>query len=152
MKHLKRPMGYLLYVAAFGCLVITMDRLGRYYDQITATTYQVSLIWVVVSQIGVPVLVGGMLALPQLIRMYQQPGSWQVDHVKLLTVGLPALGVALASCAWMVPSDWLNRISYYLLTHCPTLLKAGGLLLGFVLLTSFYKENNCRDKTGSLLN
>lgn len=146
----RRIIGYIIYVAVFGLLVVVVENLNRHFEGVFRSTFQPPYFWLFLSQFVFPVVVGLMLALPQFIRTYRQEGSWKTDWVVLLTIGLPALCVAITPVAFFslvrfilpetgsIPVPWLiSLISTY-----PALNKTAGILLGFFLLTSLGKTQN----------
>lgn len=141
-QNLKRFIGYLAYVAAFGFLVIWADSLQKYYKHMFSTTFQIPYLWVFFAMIGLPILIGIGLALPQFIKTARQEGAWRVDWIRLLTMGLPGFLFALALILSMVNPELMTGIKLYsnLIAYHQTLVKAAGILLGFVLLNSFYKQ------------
>lgn len=140
----KRVIGYLIYVAAFGLLVVLVETLNHYFQDVFRTTFRAPYLWLFISQIVFPVLVGLLLALPQFIRTYRQKGSWTTDWIMLLAVGLPAFFIVIVPIAsfglvYLIHLETAPRFFLWIYAN-PTLSKVFGILLGFVLLTSFRKQ------------
>lgn len=142
MNHqIKRLFGYLVYLAAFGCLILIVEQLGNYYQEIFRRSFQIPFGWVLFVTVGVPFMAGLLLALPQFVKIARQAGAWKVDWIRLIVLGFPGLLFVLAYIAWMVFPEWmvLAKTTAVILGFHQSLIKVAGLLLGFVLLNSFYK-------------
>lgn len=141
-QQIKRLIGYLIYLAVFGCLILIVEQLGNYYQEIFRRSFQIPYWWVLFATIGAPVLVGVLLALPQFVKTACQDGTWKVDWVRLIVLGFPGLLFILAFITWMVFPECmvLAKITSTIIGIHQGLVKVAGLLLGFVSLNSFYKQ------------
>lgn len=149
-SNLIRVIGYLTYVAAFGLLVILVVNLNHYFQDVFRTTFRAPYLWLFISQIVFPMLVGLLLALPQFIRTYRQEGSWKTDWIMLLTVGLPAFFITVAPIAFFSLAYYIRLETsvphfIYLLSANPAFSKVFGVLFGFVLLNSLGKQRQDGD-------
>lgn len=142
MQNVFSVISYMLYVAAFGCFILTFEYLDRYFRDIWSSTFKASYPWLFVSQIMFPILVGILLVLPQWVTTLKQEGSWKIDWIMLLTVGLPALFFALAPIIWVLHSELLITLYHQIMTLHRGIVKVAGILFGFVLITSFSKQEN----------
>ena len=141
-NKVKRFISYLVYVVAFGYLAIKFDDLYRYFKDIFLSTYRPPYLWVCMVPIF-EMLIGVLLALPQFIRTYRQEGSWKIDWIILLTVGLPAFCIAIAQIAQYISISWQPAASILMyLPYYPTTVKVAGILFGFTLITSFSKQES----------
>jgi|LSQX01.1.fsa_nt_gb hypothetical protein len=140
-QKIKRLIGYLIYLAVFGGLILTVEQFGNYYQEIFRRSFQIPYGWVLFVMIGFPLLVGLLLALPKFVKTARQDGAWKVDWVRLIVLGLPGLLFVLAYMACMAFPQWmaLMEITNNILGLHQGLVKIAGLLLGFVLLNSFSK-------------
>ena len=77
--HIKRLMGSIIYLAAIGFLIIKVEQLNRYYQNIYSYNFQPPYLWILFVMIGFPALVGSLLALPQLVKTARQDGAWKVE-------------------------------------------------------------------------
>lgn len=142
-NDIKRLIGYIIYVAAFGFLIIMAEQLGNYYQEIFKRAFQIPYWWVFFALIGFPILIGAYLALPQFINTVRQQGSWKVDWIRLITLGLPGLLIALVAFFGLMAPDLIAKSKIFIILwgYHQTLIKVAGLLLGFVLLNSLYKQS-----------
>lgn len=144
-NNIKRFIGYLIYVVAFGYLVLKVDDFYRYSQALFSSTYNPPWLWLFISGIF-PILVGLLLALPQFIKTFRQKGSWKIDWIVLLTVGLPALCIAITPIIYVAQFALNAKLSFLILQLYPTFVKVAGILFGFVLVISnsrTIKTNNC---------
>lgn len=82
------------------------------------------------------------MALPQFLKTARQEGAWKTDWIRLIVLGLPGLLFVLAYMACMVFPQWavLVKVVSQILAFHQGMVKIAGILLGFVLLNSFYKQ------------
>jgi hypothetical protein len=135
-NNLKRFIGYLMYVAAFGYFVIKADDYHRYLKNLYSSTYDGTYLWMFMSIF--PIAVGLLIALPQFITTFKQKGSWKVDWIRLLSICLPSLCVVMTPIICLAYSlQW--KLAGFILGFHPSLVTVAGILFGFVLITSFGK-------------
>ncbi len=149
-SNLKRVIGYLIYVVVLGLVVILAETLNHYFQDVFRTTFRAPYLWLFISQIVFPILVGLWLALPHFIRTYRQEGSWTTDWIMLLAVGLPAFLITAAPIVFFTLAYFLQlEMSVprliYLLSFNSALPKVFALLFGFVLLNSMGKQKQDGD-------
>ncbi len=139
-NNLKRFISYLLYIVAFGYIVIKADDYHQYLKQLYSTTFNTTYLWLFMSTF--PILVGLLIALPQFITTLKQKGSWKIDWIRLFPVGLPSLCVAIAPITYFadLPRNW-GVIGFIVAFH-PSLVTVAGILFGFVLVTSLSKQES----------
>ncbi|NLW44572.1 MAG: hypothetical protein GXY92_05260 [Syntrophomonadaceae bacterium] len=144
-ENLKRFALCLIYVLFFGCFLLIVNDVYRYYNEIFSTTYRVPWSWLFIGSM-VPIIIGLLLALPSFLKAYRTKGTWKIDWIMLLTVGLPALGIVIMQILYLapylgfeVPFSALKPILFLYAEH-PTLVKTSGILFGFVLLSAFGKQ------------
>ncbi|CAG9622307.1 hypothetical protein [Sutcliffiella rhizosphaerae] len=85
-----------------------------------------------------PILLGILLRLPKLLKEIKEQKEWSVNWIKLLTIGLPTLYIAI------VPPLSFSTSSFYLpftmqIVHLDVTTVVG-LIFGYVLLDSLKKE------------
>lgn len=132
-----RFVSYLVYVLAFGYFVIKADDFNRLLKRSYESTYDFTGVFLFMSLF--PIIVGILLALPQFFVSYMRKGSWKVDWVALLAMGLPALLVAITPM--LVNLSFEGQLVASILLH-PSLVTVAGILFGFVLVTSFNKQES----------
>ncbi len=135
--NLKRIVGYFIYVVALGYFVIAAEQLRRHLEKLFGTTYDPTYYWTFLSIY--PILVGVLLALPQLVKLFGQEGSWKVDWIPLLVVGFPSLLVAITPILCLAEfAQW--KITALIFMYTPNLTFVAGILFGFVLVSSFGRQ------------
>lgn len=137
-SELKRIVGYFVYVITFGSFVIVAEQLQRYLANLFSRTYDPTYYWTFLSIY--PILVGVMLALPRLIKLFGQEGSWKVDWIPLLLVGFPSLLVAITPILWLAEFAQNWKTATLIFMYTPNLTFVAGILFGFVLVSSFGRQ------------
>lgn len=139
-----RFISYLVYVVAFGYFVIKADDFHRLLKRAYSMDFDPAGTFMFMSIF--PIIVGILLALPQFFTSYMHKGAWKVDGVALLAMGLPALLVAITPM--VVTSPLLADFSFgaqvigFIVGFHPTLVTVAGILFGFVLVTSFSRQES----------
>ncbi|MEN6328618.1 MAG: hypothetical protein ABFD18_20720 [Syntrophomonas sp.] len=141
-NSLKRFVSYLLYVAAFGYLVIKSDDYHRYLKLVYSTTFNTTSLWLFMSIF--PIVVGLLIALPQFITTLKQKGPWKVDWIRLLTIGLPALCISITPIFVRIQFALIAKAIFFIVALHPSLVTVAGILFGFVFVTSFDKQESER--------
>jgi hypothetical protein len=139
-NNVKRFLVYLIYVTAFGFFVVKADDYYLYLKNIFiyGPTYGVTYFWIFVSIF--PIIVGFLMALPQFITTFKQKGSWVVDWIMLLPVGLPSFFVAITPAIYMSGFAPNCQLGGLIMNHSH-LSTVAGILFGFVLIASLFKKN-----------
>ena len=137
-NNLRRFIGYLIYAIAFGYLLKKANAYHLYlkYSVSTAFDQTYYLLFMSVSSI----IVGFMLALPQFITTFKQKGSWAVDWVKLLPVGIPAFLVAIAPIIPLAGFAQNCKLVLFILLYNYDLVTVAGIIFGFTLVASLCKQ------------
>ncbi len=137
-NNVKRFISYLIYILAFGVIVIKADDFAQYLKHLYASTYNPTYQFVFISLF--PILIGLLLVLPQFITVLKQKGTWKVDWIVLLVVGLPSLCTAMTPIIVLHANNW-SGAAFVLALH-PHLVTVAGILFGFTLITSFGKQES----------
>lgn len=140
---MKSVMRYVLYaVLLFGTLVIMMKIDVRLKNNIADNPANL-MKWMTIRQfLYIPV--GIVLALPYLYSQMKTFGSWKVNYKKLVIIGIPALCTTFFFFIYYSELWIRNIIPNFLLVTFSNMLtyQIGGIILGYVLLTSFYKKED----------
>jgi hypothetical protein len=133
---MKSSRSYFLYsFLIFGTLLL-MSYIDFRLELIAEQDYRVWK-WVTIKQfLYIPV--GFVLAFPCLFKGYNKNGSWKIDYKKLLFFGIPALYLTFYLTLYFFTP--LNNITlpWFVVSEIE-LYKLGGIILGYVIASSFYK-------------
>lgn len=138
--NLWRIVGYFIYIVALGGFVIAAEKLRRYLDNLFSTTYDPTYYWTFIAIY--PIVVGVLLALPHLVKLFGQEGSWKVDWIPLLLVGFPSLLVAITPILWLAEFAQNWKTATLIFMYTPNLTFVAGILFGFVLVSSFGRQRS----------
>lgn len=139
-NKLIQSIGYLLYIIVFGYMVIKADDYRRYLKDLYSSSYDGTSLWLFSSIF--PILVGILMALPHLIRQDKHHGSWKLDWILLLTVGIPALAVAITPITYLaeLPRHW--SLIGFIVGYHPSLVTVAGILFGFTFVFAWSKQDS----------
>lgn len=137
---MKSTKGYVLFaLLLFGTLLL-MSNIDSRLSYLAERDYRVWK-WMTIRQL-LYIPVGFALALPYFVQNFNKKGVWKVDYKKMVIWGIPALFLTFyltihfhTPVGLIMPSWFIEPVAI--------LNKIGGLILGYVVFTSFYKyENN----------
>ncbi len=130
MKSLKRFMAYFIYVVLVGCFIVWANSF-----KIALQKEMNPIISIFVMLL--PILIGLLLALPELYSVITKKGIWSFDWLKFIVVGLPSfLAAGAMYIFWSI--SFLHQYMPFLYND-RILSTTGGIVFGYVLLTSFQK-------------
>ena len=139
LSNRRRFLWYLLYTVFLGSVLLLGSEYTNALKKMAASTYH-SLPYMIFSIIF-PWLFGTLLALPHLVKSYQQQGHWYYDWVKLLAIGLPALYIALFQVAYYSQlTTWMPKTIQVLFLTSNFSHTVCGLIFGYVLISSLEKR------------
>lgn len=143
MKKIKPWMKYIMYIILICLLVFLREYVGMafkdYFGREFRTNFFLALLMLLISA-GL----GSLLGLEYLTGEMKKEGRWRVNLSKLTFVGLPSLYVSLTSVLMSINNQTLLNIIFYPLM--PLFRFGSGfvtifqLILGYILITSFYKQ------------
>jgi len=87
--------------------------------------------------------IGLLLGLEHLIPEIRKEGTWVINIPKLLLMGIPSLYFSLAVFIYYSSNQLVRNISYpigILLTNNQSFIEVFPLILGYSIITSFYKK------------
>ena len=89
--------------------------------------------------------IGLILGLEHLIQEIKKQGKWVINIPKLVLMGIPSLYFSLSILIYYINSQFVRDILSYpigiLLNNSPNFISVFQLILGYSIITSFYKEN-----------
>lgn len=140
MNNIKRFICYVTYVMVFWYILVKADDYQRYLKHLYASTYDLTYHSIFISIF--PILIGILIVLPQFIKTFKKPGTWKVDLIFFLTVGLPSLCIAITPIIFL--AQFARKWSYaaFILGFHPNLVTVAGIVFGYVLLSSFGKQKS----------
>ena len=92
-----------------------------------------------------PIVIGLIIFLPKFIMELRKTGKWQVDWIKFIAVGIPALYFAIFPVIWLISSQTQGSNLPLLNALYPPPLsrylpnKLSGVVFGYILLSVLYK-------------
>lgn len=130
MNNVKRFIAYFLYVVLAGYFIVWANAY-----KIALKNEMSPMLFIFVALL--PIFIGLLLALPRFISVIRKPGVWAFDWLKFSVVGLPSfLAAGAMSIFWTV--SFLHKYMPFLFNNS-ILTTTGGIVFGYVLLTSFKK-------------
>ena len=103
-----------------------------------AATYR-PLAYMIYSTV-LPVILGLLAAVPNLVRMFRARGSWRYDWAAILAVGIPALIGAAYAWLYYSPVGVYLPLPQAILTENSPVRPICGFVLGYLLLHSVQKR------------
>jgi hypothetical protein len=94
-----------------------------------------------------PIFIGLLLRLPKLIIEIKDKKQWSFDWIKVITVGIPSLFIAMIPLLAFYGTNLLFYKAYLLLGNT-TFTSIAGVVFGYVLLDSLKNNNSSTNKVG----
>jgi len=88
-----------------------------------------------------PIFIGLLIAIPLFVHETRKKGKWKFDWIKFISIGIPALYLAVFHLVYYTNptlSQFYPRILAF--TNPNMLMILGGIVFGYLVLTSLYKE------------
>lgn len=148
-KKLKPWIKYLISTIITFCLIVLIGYENRLISEEWGSTYQMNFNRVAINVI-IGTLIGVIIGLEHFFRERKKEGTWKANLPKLILVGLPALFFA-SNYLYFYSDNFLRNIlvkcleghtiavslwNYLYLAHFTTIFQ---IILGYVIITSFYK-------------
>ena len=93
-----------------------------------------------------PVFIGMLLRLPKLIIEIKDKRKWSFDWVKVLTIGIPSLYIAMIPLLAIFFGTNLLFSKMFMFLGASTFTSMAGLVFGYVLLDSLKSNNSSTNK------
>lgn len=134
MGKLKWTVIYIICISTIILVSIMGDEFNKYLIVLHSTDFESQYFWLLPIY---PILIGCLIALPQIIRNISKTGFWHFDWVKFLIMGIPSLYIAFTHIIYFSGFGGFLPV-----LHSEHLYIIGGIIFGTVLLTSFYKQSS----------
>ena len=140
----KRWFKNLIYLAIMFLIVLLRAHVIKmakgYYSEAFQMNYYLLFLIVLIN-----CLFGVLLGLEHLIHEIKTEGTWNINYPKLILIGLPSLYFSIANFSIYSHSKLFQYIFTFplriLLSYDTTILYLCQLIFGYIVITSFYKEN-----------
>lgn len=141
---MKSWLKYLIHIT----LIFFMIALREYVEKLFSDSYyrqESAMFFYLVISLLLGVCIGLILGLEHLLSELGKEGMCKINLPKLLLVGLPSLYFSLTNIWFLGDSQFLREIiSYplhYFFRYGPSYVSLFQVILGYVVITSFFKCN-----------
>lgn len=143
-NNILRFFGYLAYTIFIGYVYLQGIKYAGNLEKIVATQ-TFNPFPLLVFKMIFPIVLGILMALPHLFKLWATKVAWRYDWVKFISIGIPTFFVTILPLAYFYPPG-LGRYLYLLfgqIIHSLLIPQTfGGIVFGYVLLSSFNKRNS----------
>lgn len=139
----KSWLKYLIFMIVLFLLIALWDYVGVITKKYFIDRFQMNYTYVV-FQVIIGVCIGAYLGIENFISERRKKGTWKIKLPKLILIGLPSLYFAVSNIMVYGNNTILHMIAQPLLS---LLVNGSGyitvfqLILGYTVITSFYKYN-----------
>ena len=146
---MKRLLGYLLYMLFIVIFVYWGVRYGQYVkiqgERMISGLYSIYVLYAFIA--FYPVIMGMILAVPQLIQHIRQEGKWKIDWQILLAIVLPTFLYNIQPLmSWLVQSPFFNYNWNRLMANDIRAYDISGIVCGYFLLSSLKRSTLTKEK------
>ncbi|EEG77100.1 hypothetical protein [Dethiobacter alkaliphilus] len=144
MNKSKRFFALLAYTIFIIFIFIQGESYGSALRQRAIAEFNMLPVMVYISLF--PIFMGLLIAVPYFIHEMRKKGKWKFDWIKFIAIGIPSLYLTLFyPFYYVVPfSHYIYPIRFGLL-NSQILFSLGGLVFGYLVLTSFYRVKEISD-------
>lgn len=135
---------YIIYATLIFLMIVIKDYISGLYNTFFKRNFSVNYSYIVIS-ILIGISIGLLLGLEHFIIEIRKEGRMKLNFPKLILIGLPALYISFGFL-WIYSgiSFLQNIVAYpliYLFRYGSGCAPISQLILGYIAITSFYKEN-----------
>ena len=135
---------YLVYAALIFLMIVIKEYISSLFNTYFKYNFSVNYSYMIISLL-IGISIGILLGLEHFIIEIRKVGGIKFNAPKLILVGLPALYISLYFI-WIYSgiSFLQNVVAYplmYLLRYGSVCVPLSQLILGYIVITSFYKFN-----------
>ena len=125
---------FLLYILFKGTqLVHTLDQTGFFFDK--------SFLKLTILTI-LPIIIGVLFALPTFFSNFNNPGIWRMDGIKLFSMGIPTLLMAISPLLYASPiGKYLPTLGFIINPYSDIPAITCGTVFGYLFLSVFGKKS-----------
>ena len=139
----KQWLKYLFYMVIILIIVLLRVYITKLTKGYYSETYQMNF-YLLTIMVLINVTLGLLLGLEHLIKEIKTEGTWKINLPKLILLGIPSLYCSIANFSIYSPSKFLMYVFtkplWKILTYDVNVLSLFQLILGYIVVTSFYKD------------
>lgn len=128
-----RFIGYLIYYPAVIIFSSWLDL--KYFKPLGIPNLTASFLFL---ELGLMILTGGLLALPNFTITLKKHSSWNFDWVRVFAISIPIVCCLFAPL--ILNTSSIKVVVMYAFLYTSPLIPIYGIVLGYTLLGSFYKQ------------
>jgi len=142
--NIKRWYKYLIYLLLI--LAVVFLNTSKFFPFFHKATFTINYIHIILN-ILTGVLAGVLLGCEHLYIEFKKEGLWKINLPKIIILGLPSLYFALTyillnTCIPIISKLIIHSATYLLNVFSEKYISFFQLILGYVLITSFYKAKD----------
>lgn len=148
LSKLKRWLFYLAYIGLFFaelCLETFITTLCAKNQKTANTEYVVDMTYVFFTIIIFNIIIGATMGLEHFLKEIKKAGKLRINIPKLILMGIPSLYLTPILFVFYGENKFTQLlygwIGKYLVYNANTLVFLFQYLLGYIIITSFYKED-----------
>lgn len=148
MKSWVRHFIYLILLVISISLLVYIGKLSSYYFNIE---FRPNYLYFILSFL-ISICIGFLLGMEQFLKEFRKNGRWQIRLPKLILITLPAFYLSLTNLLVLSNNYFLSKIIgtpliYMFQTGAGAYVHLFQIILGFTLITSFYKNEKTSPNT-----
>lgn len=141
----KSLIRYLVYLVLIFTMIYLRDYVGGLANEHFKREFRIDFYLVAISML-ITIGIGLVLGLEHFINERSKEGTWKINYTKIIILGLPSLYFSLTYFLAYSNNEYLQNIIAFtflkLMIHGSGYVSLFQLILGYVIITSFYKGND----------
>lgn len=142
--NIKSWLKYLFYIILIFAVIFLREYVGGLFTANYKQAYRINFSLITINMLIV-VSIGILLGLEHIISETRKEGTWKINSPKIILLGLTSLYFSLTSFLIFSNIQFVQKIIafplYKLLKYGSGYVPLFQLILGYVIITSFYKCN-----------
>jgi hypothetical protein len=147
----KTWLKYLIYILVIGGAIFAQQYVNHRFNKQMNETFHVNFYLMYLVQFLFNMLIGFLLGLECLIKEWKKEGYWKINWAELFIMGVPSLFFSIYIYLYFfLQITVMQPLFYLLLEKGSNIIPAFQMILGYIIITSFYKKSEILFKTNQL--
>lgn len=135
---------YLIYIVLIFVMIYLRDYVGGLNAAYFKREFRINFYLMTINLL-ILIIIGLLLGVEHFISETRKDGVWKINFPKIILLGLPSVYFSLTNFLIYINNEFLRNIIAFplmkLLMHGSGYVSLFQLILGYVIITSFYKCN-----------
>ena len=139
---MKKLGSYIAYIFFFGLIVYWGVKYEEELGVLEQFASNINPFPLMIFTTVFPIVIGVLIAIPGLASNFIKTGSWSVNWIKMVVIGLPTFIVSISYLMYFSKiGKYLHITSSWVING--KVITISGIIFGYTVLASIYKAGEC---------